>query len=409
MIMYGRLILFLAILLATVASDARTVVVDAATGEPVACASVFNSRGTMLGVCSGKGVVPAVAYDSYPLTIRCMGFRDATGIGPRDSVVRLVSLPFELPEVVVDPRKDQVLHLLAFVRDYSTLSTYSDTITLFREKWVDFMLPSPRVRHFRGWREPRVLTASSCYRFTDANGLDSVSDRCNHHFSWSDWIGIPYRIRMPESLKQSAEAADTVCGKYSPAVIWSRRGDEVTLWTDLLADSVGRSLTPGLALFFSNPSLDFENVRVSYEFSNVVADTICPQDIARIACDVESRGRGRGMFFFNRRDEPFFVTTHTEIYFIDKEYISVREARQWEKHDLKGIDLDLAPPAGSVPEIPPEMARLVRRVEAIDHDALRLGLEPDSRLGGLSLVPMTRTQKVLKRIKDMLGIRSRKR
>ena len=37
---------------------------------------------------------------------------------------------------------------------------------------------------------PRILTCKSYYRFTNRNGLDSVSSASHHHFSWSDWIGL---------------------------------------------------------------------------------------------------------------------------------------------------------------------------------------------------------------------------
>lgn len=34
------------------------------------------------------------------------------------------------------------------------------------------------------------------------------------------------------------------------------------------------------------------------------------------------------MFRFNRNDEPFFVNTFAEVYILDKEYITVKEARR---------------------------------------------------------------------------------
>lgn len=47
----------------------------------------------------------------------------------------------ELPEVLVESPKRNMLHVMAYVREYSNLTTYSDTVILFREKMVDFMLP----------------------------------------------------------------------------------------------------------------------------------------------------------------------------------------------------------------------------------------------------------------------------
>lgn len=86
----------------------------------------------------------------------------------------------ELPEVLVLSKNHKVLHMLAYVREYSTLTTYTDTVFLFREKMVDYMLPVFGAK-FEGWTKPRVLTSRSYYQFKDSRGLDSVSDVSNYH------------------------------------------------------------------------------------------------------------------------------------------------------------------------------------------------------------------------------------
>ena len=99
-----------------------------------------------------------------------IGFEDKIlETAPADTVFLTESIP-ELPEVLVETRARKVLHMLAYVREYSTLSTYSDTVTLFREKMVDFMIVPDRKMKFRGWTSPRLLTSRSYYRFTDSEG-----------------------------------------------------------------------------------------------------------------------------------------------------------------------------------------------------------------------------------------------
>ena len=62
---------------------------------------------------------------------------------------------------MVESRQQKVMHMLAYVREYSTLTTYTDTVFLFREKMVDFMLNTdPKVK-FQGWSYPRILKSSS--------------------------------------------------------------------------------------------------------------------------------------------------------------------------------------------------------------------------------------------------------
>ena len=50
----------------------------------------------------------------------------------------------ELPELMVKSGRDKILHILAYVREFSELTTYTDTVALFREKMVDFI---------RAWRD----------------------------------------------------------------------------------------------------------------------------------------------------------------------------------------------------------------------------------------------------------------
>ena len=166
------------------------IVVDSATHVPLPNASIYDKDGTPFGLSDRNGAVPKIPRSRYPITVRYLGFNDKTVMfGDKDTIF-LSDKVSELPEVVVKSDRQRLLHILAYVREYSTLATYTDTIFLFREKMVDYMLPSDNKIKFKGWSYPRVLTSKSYYRFTNNNGLDSVSDVDQHHFSWSDWIGI---------------------------------------------------------------------------------------------------------------------------------------------------------------------------------------------------------------------------
>ena len=236
----------------------------------------------------------------------------------------------ELPEVVVVSNKHKVLHILAYVREYSSLTTYSDTIFLFREKMVDYMIPT-RKSKFKGWLKPRVITSRSYFHFKDNNGLDSVSDICNHHFSWSDWIGILPSITVPHKLTTIKSGTDTIRGRYSPTEIWKRNKDEYTLKINVLADTSSRKWVQNLSNFFKN-DLNFERFMLIYSFDNVINNLISPQELTGYSLNIESEGRGHNMFRFNRLDEPFFVSTSADVYILDKELITTKEARNWEHH-----------------------------------------------------------------------------
>lgn len=283
-----------------------------------------------------------------------------------------------LPEFVYTPGENRALHILAFVRDSSTLTTYTDTVILFREKWVDFMLPDRPTKKMRGWRRPRVLTTKSYYRFKDYGGLDSVSDKCSHHFSWSDWVGVVRRVGIPQKIAAGTNAADTLFGRYSPAEIWKSDSDGISLRANILADTTARRWVPDLSLFFRD-DIEFHEFRVNFRFSIPEDSIIRARDIERIDCKISSEGRGHPLFSFHKPHQPFFVDTYAQVYIIDRAYIPIKEAQEWENVDLRS--LDLRPPSEIVPGKSADALALIARVEGIDHDGSRLAIQPDSRLG----------------------------
>lgn len=310
--------------------------------------------------------------------------------------------PIELQELVVRSDKHRVLHLLAYVREYSTMSTYSDTVFLFREKMVDFALPAEIKTKFKGWRAPRILKCRSYYRFSDSQGLDSVSDRSRHHFSWSDWMGLPSAPPLPSKLAAGTSVSDTVRGKYSPTEIWERDDDRVSVRVDVLADTTSRRWVTDLSSFFKD-NLDFENFRIRYDYDNIADSVLSPLDLARYSFTIESNGRGHDIFRFNRYDEPYFVSTHAEVHILDKEYITVKEARKWEKREYT---TDRIYEPYDIAELQPDILRLIDRVTSIEHDRVRLGIEPDRRLMGRGVVRQNFAQRIFSLVKDMTGISS---
>ena len=375
--------MIISVILSILAMEGRNsyvVVADSVTGTPLPNASVYDRNGKALGMSDVNGRIQSISHKSFPITIRYIGFRDKKVIEMDSDTVFLQEEYSVLPELVVESKRHKLLHILAYIREYSTLTTYADTIFLFREKMVDYMLAVDAKVKFRGWTNPRVLTAKSYVRFTNANGLDSVSDATPHHFSWSDWMGLPPSMAIPVKLRNVETGCDTIFGKYSPTEIWSKTGDMVSVKINVLADTTSRRWVPKLAGFFRQ-NVDFETLKLSCFFENVLSERITPMGLEKIVYCIESQGRGRSMFRFNRKDEPFFVSTDAEVYIIDHEYIDEREGRKWEGGNYDEDLIDLLAPA-TAPELHFDIQKLISRVEGIDKDSLRLQATPDSRMIG---------------------------
>lgn len=391
----------------------RVVLVDSLTCNPLSNASVFNHKGEFIGTSGADGGISCASRADFPITLRYVGYSEQTIPAVAADTVFMVENIAELPEVTVESKNHRVLHILAYEREYSTLSSYTDTVTMFREKMVDYMIPNDNKVRFKGWRTPRVLNSKSYYRFTNASGLDSVSDRCSYHFSWSDWIGMFPLVNLPSRLMDVSEGRDTVAGKYTPAEIWSRRGDNLVVDINLLADSAGRRWVPEITYFLKNNNIDFEQFRLHLNFNNISGPDVSPLNLSGYSFNIESRGRGRDMFKFNRHDVPFFVTTYTEVYVLDKEFISVKEARKWNDGKFTAEHAAILEPEDA-PELHPSTLALIRRVNSVNADATRLSFVPDHRLVGRGVSRRNfqighRALAILKQLTGITAIRSRRK
>lgn len=354
------------------------IVADSLSHIPLPNASVYDSNGDFIGMTGQQGALPPISDGSFPLTVSYIGFDNKIVPQANVDTIFLQENLSLLPEVVVEAKRQRALHILAYIREYSSLTTYTDTIFLFREKMVDYMLPADDRTKYRGWSVPRVLTSKSYYRFTNQNGLDSVSDTSQQHFSWSDWLGIHLKVAVPQKLWQQERGSDTILGKYSPTEIWVKNHDAILLNIDVLADKSSRKWVQNLSGFFRK-GLDFDKFKIDYRFDHVATDTAYALDLSGYSYSIESNGRGHEMFMFNRVNEPYFVSTQADVYILDKEFISIKEARKWEKRHFDIDETGLYEPMDA-PPLSPSVVALIDRVNRIEKDDVRLNVIPDHRL-----------------------------
>jgi hypothetical protein len=328
---------------------------------------------------NSNGAISCASNYDYPLTIRYLGFIERQLQSNDIDTVFLSERVSELSEVVVESRQKRMLHILAYIREYSSLASYTDTITMFREKMADFMLPDNENNKNKGWRYPRNLNSRSYYHFTNYTGLDSVSDRCSHHFSWSDWIELAPTISLPIGISSKTNASDTIYGEYSPTEVWVKNGDRLSINIDVLADTTSRKWVPNLSSFFRNEDVDFEQFKLRLNYNNATSNSISPLDLVSYSFNIDSRGRSHDILNFNRYDQPFFVTTYSEVYILDKEFITMKEAKKWEKRLFDSSQIEILEP-DNAPELQPNVLALIDRVNNINADQVRLSIAPDKRL-----------------------------
>lgn len=399
--------------LATLTANAQrqTVIADSVSHEPLAGVTVFDRFGRAAGMSNREGIMTYVSPAAYPVTIRHIGFKERCVTIPGADTVFLAENFTELPEVVFIADNRKLLHILAYVREYSTLTTVTDTVFLFREKMVDYMLPPEKGKsRSLSWTSPRPLKSRSYYHFTDSRGLDSVSSEGGLHFSWSDWIGFPPLEHLPAGIDVPVTGTDTVTGRYGTSEIWTRTDDRLRVSFDILADTIMRRRVPGLTSFFRD-DMEFEKFRLNYNYANVTGDSVTPRDLTGYSIDIESQGRGRKMFKFNKVNESFYVNTYAEVYILDKEYVDRKQAGRWQRLKTSEADIEIIEPA-EAPELQDAVKQLTERVEAVDKNAVRLAFvppyRPPERRRSRSNVA-TRALDILKGLTGITAVRSRRK
>lgn len=316
----------------------------------------------------------------------------------------------ELPELEVKTRKSRVLHMLAYMREVSTMTTIHDTVFLFREKLVDYMFNPDKKIKFKGWSNPRTLKTRSFFRFSDADGLDSVSDVCDHHFSWSDWIGVNPGGRLPARIRNLTAGNDTINARFRPAVLWKRDKDRVSVGIDVLADTLTYRWVPDISWFFQK-DIDFYEMKVNLEYDNVLSDFLSPADLTGYSFYIESNGRGRDMFRFGRGNVPYYVKTDARVYILDKEYITIKDAKKWKNWKIDEDEIEIYEPADA-PDLSPEILALIDRVERIDKKSIIIDNIPDQRMISKHFEHRNRNfsfgRRALQMLKGAVGISSYK-
>lgn len=343
---------------------AHAVKVTDPTGDPLARASVFAANGSIAGVCGDDGSIPDFPASLYPLTIRYVGFEPAVIATPATTDVTMRPVSYDLPELVIDNKSRNVLHLIGYMREYSTMATTRDTSLLYSEKVVDFMIPREKVKKLKGWTSPRVLARRDYALFTNSEGLDSVSNEIDDSFTWSQLVNIVReRIAVPDSLLDGSVRAVTVPGKYSPRMQWRRVGDDYTLDIDMLADKKDHVWSPNFLKFFGLTT-DFAELGTTYLFNDISGDGISAENVSRSTFGIKALCRGKMLKWASGTKEPFKLDSYYEFFVTERQYLTPEEAREWQDNPPRPSRLEIRAPEGVMPPDAATM-RLVERVEAL--------------------------------------------
>lgn len=338
--------------------------VDIDTRLPLPLASVIDQEGNLVGMTDQEGVIPTVSADCYPLTFSYLGYEPLEIRYQVNSDVALKPLAYDLDEIIISPGSRPLLYLSGYVREVSSMLGSADSVTVYRESMVDFMVPIGKTR-VKGWKKPRELASKTYVRMTRPGGKDSVSNHTDDEYLlWANRFGmVPSSVKVPASLRQGHHSAtDTVMGKYGPKMIWNKSGDTFRCRVDGLADHKGHVYTPW-PLKALGLTTDIDDCSHNYMFHTTEGNLPTPADMNGFSLSINLRIRSKLFRRLYKSSEPINQKTYIEVYITERKYLTDEEAKTLKKEPPIVTPADIVAPAEAT-ALHPGIRQIVERVES---------------------------------------------
>lgn len=338
--------------------------VDAETKTVLPLASISDHSGNMIGMTSREGEIPPIASNCFPITFNYMGYKPLEVERLDGSDVIMYQSLYELPEILVTPGSRPLLHLTGYMREVASMLGSSDSLTIYKESIVDFLIPVGKTRE-KVWSKPRVLASKTYVRMSDSSGMDSVSCQLDEKFllRGDRYNFIPSVKAIPESMKVTeGSARKTIMGKYSPKHIWEKNGETTRWYFDGLADREGHVYTPR-ALKVAGMTSDLKEASFNYVFHTDEGNTLKHTDMTRVSLSIDLLVRGKVAKKAYKSTGPLHLRTYIEVYLTEREYLTDAEGKAIKKEAPVYRTSDVKAPADATP-LHPGIARLIERVNA---------------------------------------------
>lgn len=342
---------------------AGIIIADAGSGAPLPKASIFDKNGSFIGVSNDDGIIPAtIKADSYPLNIRYVGYSSADIPTPDLDKILMYESPYELPEIIVNEKERNLLHVTAYVRIFSSGIDSTDTLTYFTEQIVDFMLPLDNKAKFKGWEKSRVL-ASRKYAHIIKNKktgrVDSLQYEENEH-SFGPQFYLAGKTTVPEALYSGKTSRIGTDGKYSQKNTWTTIGNNYFLMTDMLADYKDHVYSSNILKLLGMTS-DLTKYEILYKINSDAKGQIRPDMINEVSYVYDLVMKGKALKWMSGQKEPITIHGYGEMFVIDREYLTADDAKALKKNPPEINAAKFLPP-DNIPDIPAEIIKIKQAV-----------------------------------------------
>lgn len=326
-----RVLLVLITLLA-LASSRATVVLDATDGQPIVAATIMNSEGHVLGLTDARGQVPVDYLSQLPLTIRTMGYESAAVTAESDTILLAPSV-YELPDLEVSSADRNVVRLVFFVRQYTSLTGDTKQITQVSESMVDFFIPIRKAKKIDGTAELRVLFQRSASHTVWADGRDSLQCPATEDLSFLNSLVTIDSAQVPEPqsfalISHDSIACDTMWSKHIyPHQIFRRTPVGYFVTVDALAKQKNHRFSPWYFKLLGL-TVDINELMATYVFAPTTRTLHRRDELTSMSHSLQIDCRGKWFKRAMDSDAPVDMRSWAEFYLVDRTYLPDTEARE---------------------------------------------------------------------------------
>lgn len=359
MIFMKRFSSFLFLLITLSLSLNAIVIVDNLDNSPIIAASVFNSKGMLIGFSNENGEFRDAQSSDYPLQVRCIGYNNAT-VEEGAEEVRLDFCTYELPETSVLSNRDG-MRVIFYVREYLTTSLDSGKIVTYAENMADVFIPMrKKVKGFKSRFFMKELNKRSYSKAIGNNGREKY--KCNvedplHNFFF-DMFEIDISVvKETNRLALKETGMDTVRAK-DYLIVQRKTPSTFNCGYDELAYKKNHMYSPNL-LKFLGMTTDFYEMFSTETFYRNGSHSYRVHDLFQVTASLSATCRGKWIKKAYKTNNAVKIKVRFELYPVEIQYITSEESKELQQNE-KNVN--------------PMPFRIPENVPALD-DATRLLIE----------------------------------
>ena len=338
-------------------------VIDATDYSPVAAASIFDATGNMVGVTLNDGCITEIPKTAYPITIRSIGYEQLVIEQQEDKAWPMTPIAYELEEFVVVPVERNILKQTFYVREYFSMTTVDDTITIFFEHMANRFLPASEDAKFSGSSSLRVLKSRCFSRYKVAeedsfaiNSKPIFPPMVTIHRVSTKEVTAPESFKDPDNTNKLYEEP----GKSGIALIQKQNAHTFITIRDILAETKEHDISfwPLKIFGLTIKAKQLYNTHTYCINDNGIYQ---PKDLIEAGSVMEADGGGKLLRKLFKSEEPILIRSRIEVYTTDREYLTKNEAKKEYKNKPDNVEFEIPT---TVPPLTDAIKQLVERATA---------------------------------------------